>query len=72
MISVCILTKNAGPEFARYLHAWREQRVEEEVELLLVDSGSDDATVETGRALPATSRGPARSPARSIVGPRPA
>ena len=51
MISVCIPTKNAGPEFARYLRAWRQQKVEEEVEIVVIDSGSRDSTVETARQL---------------------
>lgn len=51
MISLCIPTKNAGPDFARNLRAWRQQRLEEELELILVDSGSRDATVETARGL---------------------
>lgn len=49
MISVCLPTKNAGPEFGRYLGAWHEQKTEEEVELVVVDSGSGDRTVETAR-----------------------
>lgn len=49
MISICLPTKNAGPEFARYLGAWREQKTEEEVELVVVDSGSGDRTIETAR-----------------------
>lgn len=51
MVSVCIPTKNAGSEFARNLRAWREQRLDEKIELIVVDSGSGDATVETARAL---------------------
>jgi len=51
VISVCLPTKNAGPEFARYLRAWREQKTEEEVELVVVDSGSRDQTVATAREL---------------------
>ena len=51
MISLCIPTKNAGPDFARFLHAWRQQKTDEEVELVVVDSGSCDATVQTAREL---------------------
>lgn len=51
MISVCLPTKNAGPEFARNLRAWRDQHVQEEVELVVVDSGSGDATLQTAREL---------------------
>ncbi len=51
MISLCIPTKNAGPDFARYLTAWRQQKTEEEVELVVADSGSRDATVDTARQL---------------------
>jgi len=51
VISLCIPTKNAGPDFARYLTAWRQQKTEEEVELVVADSGSRDATVEIARQL---------------------
>ncbi|MEE9234551.1 MAG: glycosyltransferase, partial [Candidatus Acidoferrales bacterium] len=51
MISVCLPTKNAGPQFARNLRAWRQQRTEEEFELVVVDSGSRDATLSTAREL---------------------
>lgn len=51
MVSVCLPTKSAGPDFARHLRAWREQRLGEEVELVVVDSGSQDATVATAREL---------------------
>ena len=49
MISVCLPTKNAGPQFALNLRAWRQQRTEEEFELVVVDSGSRDATLSTAR-----------------------
>lgn len=49
MISVCIPTKNAGPQFARHLRAWRGQLAREEVELVIADSGSRDSTVATAR-----------------------
>lgn len=51
MISLCIPAKNAGPDFARNLSTWRDQRLEEKVELVVVDSGSTDATVQTARQL---------------------
>jgi rhamnosyltransferase len=51
VISVCIPTKNAGPEFGRYLRAWHEQKTGEEVEIVVVDSGSRDSTVENAHQL---------------------
>ena len=51
MISLCIPTKNAGTDFARFLHAWRQQKTDEEVEIVVVDSGSRDSTVQTAREL---------------------
>lgn len=51
MISICIPTKNAGGQFEKNLRAWRDQQVGEEVELVVADSGSDDATVQTARAF---------------------
>ncbi len=50
MISICIPTKDAGPEFGSNLDGWRCQRVEEPFELLVADSGSRDATVEVAQA----------------------
>ncbi|MFQ5778236.1 MAG: glycosyltransferase family 2 protein [Terriglobia bacterium] len=49
MISICIPTKDAGEKFSRNLRAWRDQRTEEESELVIVDSGSSDATLQTAR-----------------------
>ena len=50
MISVCIPTKNAGPAFAANLRSLREQRLEEEFELVVVDSSSTDGTADIARA----------------------
>jgi rhamnosyltransferase len=50
MISICIPTKDAGPEFGNHLDAWLGQRVEEPFELLVIDSGSRDVTVEVAQA----------------------
>lgn len=51
MISVCIPTKNAGPEFVCNLGAWQHQVLGEPVELVIVDSGSSDQTVRLARDL---------------------
>jgi glycosyltransferase involved in cell wall biosynthesis len=48
-VTVAIPTLNAGPDFARTLSAVRAQRVDAEVELLVCDSGSTDATIATAR-----------------------
>lgn len=53
MISICIPTKDAGEEFSRNLRAWRDQKTEEELELVIVDSGSSDATLQTAREFDA-------------------
>lgn len=50
MISVCIPSKDAGPGFAANLRALREQRLEEEVEIVVVDSSSRDGTADAARA----------------------
>ncbi len=50
MISVCIPSKDAGPAFAANLHALREQRLDEEVEIVVVDSSSRDGTADAARA----------------------
>ncbi len=56
MISICIPTRNAGTSFRRTLALWREQEADEEIELVVVDSGSTDNTVEQCRAAGAVVR----------------
>jgi glycosyltransferase involved in cell wall biosynthesis len=53
-VTVAIPTLNAGPRFAATLAMVRAQRCDREVELLICDSGSSDATVEIARAQGAT------------------
>ena len=48
-ISVIIPTKNAGPDFDRVLAMLRRQEIEPAPEILVVDSGSRDETVEICR-----------------------
>lgn len=45
-ITVLIPTRNPGPEFGETLRRVREQRVDCPVEILVVDSGSTDGTIE--------------------------
>jgi rhamnosyltransferase len=51
VISVVIPVLNGGPDLARCLEAIGRQDVGEEVEIVVVDSGSQDDSVETSRAL---------------------
>lgn len=53
-ISVVIPTKNGGRELGRCLWAVREQRLGDEVEIVVVDSGSGDGTLAIARANDAT------------------
>ncbi len=48
-ISVVIPTLNAGSRFGQMLTALRAQRTPESVEILVIDSGSSDATLELAR-----------------------
>ena len=50
MISVLIPVHNGGQQLARCLDAVAAQRIEDEVELLVIDSGSTDDSVEVARA----------------------
>jgi rhamnosyltransferase len=51
VISVVIPVLNGGPDLARCLEAIGRQDVGEEVEIVVVDSGSQDDSVEAARAL---------------------
>jgi len=50
MISVVIPVKDGGDDLARCLAGIASQRVDEEVEVVVVDSGSSDDSVERARA----------------------
>ena len=54
MISVLIPVKNGGADLARCLEAIGAQEVDDDVELVVVDSGSTDGSVERARELGAT------------------
>ena len=51
MISVVIPVKDGGLDLVRCLEAIARQQVEEEVEVVIVDSGSSDGSVERARRL---------------------
>lgn len=53
-VSVVIPTLNAGPEFGWLLRKLRAQKAVREVEIVVVDSGSSDDTVDLARAAGAT------------------
>jgi glycosyltransferase involved in cell wall biosynthesis len=53
-VSVVIPTLNAGPEFAWLLRKLQSQRAVRAVEIVVVDSGSRDGTVELARQAGAT------------------
>lgn len=50
MISVVIPVKDGGADLSRCLDAIRSQDVDDEVEVLVIDSGSSDRSVEVARA----------------------
>src|SRR5882762_3809545 len=50
--SILILTKNGGQEFARCLEAIYDQTLISQSEVIVVDSGSTDETLETVRRFP--------------------
>lgn len=54
MISVVIPVKNGGDDLRRCLDAIARQRVADEVEVVIVDSGSTDGSLEVARASGAT------------------
>ena len=49
MISVVIPVKNGGSDLARCLQGIRSQDAAEEIEIVVVDSGSTDRSVEIAR-----------------------
>jgi rhamnosyltransferase len=51
MISIVIPVKNGGADLRRCLEAIRDQRVDDEVEVVVVDSGSTDGSPEVAEAL---------------------
>ena len=51
MISVLIPVKNGGTDLVRCLQAIARQRVDDEVEVVVVDSGSADGSAERARGL---------------------
>jgi len=51
VISVLIPVKNGGADIVRCLEAVRRQRIDEEFEVVVVDSGSTDGTPERARRL---------------------
>lgn len=52
-VSVIIPTRNAGPEFAETLQQISRQRGIDRLELLIIDSGSTDGTLELARQVKA-------------------
>jgi rhamnosyltransferase len=51
MISIVIPVKNGGSDLRRCLEAIREQRVDDEVEVVVIDSGSTDGSAELAESL---------------------
>lgn len=49
LVSVVLLTKNAGAEFEKTLESIRDQKVEFPYEIVVVDSGSTDGTTDLAR-----------------------
>jgi glycosyltransferase involved in cell wall biosynthesis len=56
LISVLIPVRNGGDELTRCLDAIAAQQVDDEFEVLMVDSGSTDGTPEPARAHGAGAR----------------
>ncbi len=53
-ISIIIPTKNAGPDFAFLMKVLRLQKGFKEIEIIIVDSGSNDETIEIAENYDAT------------------
>ena len=51
MISIVIPVKNGGSDLVRCLDAIARQRIDDEVEVVVIDSGSQDGSVERSRRL---------------------
>ncbi len=50
MISIFIPVRNGGLEFRDHLRRWKEQKCSEKFEIVVLDSGSQDGTVEIARS----------------------
>lgn len=50
MISICIPVRNGGLEFRDHPRRWKEQKCSEEFEIVVLDSGSQDGTLEIARS----------------------
>src|SRR5687767_1332339 len=53
-VTIVLLTKNAGPEFGRYLDRILAQQAPFSFEVLAIDSGSTDGTLEVLNSRPIT------------------
>lgn len=51
-VSIIILTKNAGEGFNHLLHSIFNQKIDEEYEVIVIDSGSMDGTVAIAKQYP--------------------
>lgn len=53
IVSIILPTRNAGPEFEQLLERVRSQKLRMELEIVVVDSGSTDSTVDLARKFAA-------------------